>query len=318
MADGADELEHLHAVNRAAHSAFVSIDEEGLVTWWNPAAERLFGWTSDEVIGLAVADVIIPEEVREAHWRGLTHFLATGEGPVLDRLIEVEALHRDGRRIPVEMTITSLRVDDTWTFHAFIRDISDRLLADTQAVEAMVKASIATALAEEYDRALADYHRLMRHRIANPLAAILGAAVTLQQHRELDPAVREQLVDAIVDQSNVLEAVTARPEKLRPEEQTLRPTPRIREERLTRNEHFFRAINARIAATERTVRDHVPFVCECSDMDCAQVVYLTRTEYAKVRANARQMAIAPGHDHTEIEDVVERFDRFWVVRKHPG
>ncbi|MFN2640604.1 MAG: PAS domain S-box protein [Actinomycetota bacterium] len=131
-----DELrqseERTRAVLRAAREAFVSIDATGVVTEWNAQAETIFGWTPGEARGRVLADTIIPEQHRDAHRRGLEHFLATGEGPLLDRRIEVTALRRDGSEFPVELTITAVRTEDSYVFHALIHDITQRIHAQRE------------------------------------------------------------------------------------------------------------------------------------------------------------------------------------------
>jgi PAS domain S-box-containing protein len=114
------------AVVDTAHEAFVSMDVNGLITAWNPQAEVTFGWKRDEALGQILADMIIPPRYRQAHWAGLRRFLQTGEGPVLNRRLELTALHRDGHEFPVEITISSLRVNHDHIFNAFVHDISER------------------------------------------------------------------------------------------------------------------------------------------------------------------------------------------------
>ena len=106
-----------------AYSAVVSMDEHGMVTYWNPSAERTFGVARSEAVGRPVAELIIPERFRAAHWAGLGRFLVDGSGPVLDRSIEVVAMRADGTEFPAEITISALRDGERWTFHAFLRDI---------------------------------------------------------------------------------------------------------------------------------------------------------------------------------------------------
>jgi PAS domain S-box-containing protein len=108
-----------------AHSAVVSMDEQGIVTYWNPSAENVFGISRDAAVGRAVVDLIIPERLRSAHCAGLQRFLAHGTGKLLDRRVQMSALRADGE-FPVEMTISALRDGDAWTFHAFVQDISAR------------------------------------------------------------------------------------------------------------------------------------------------------------------------------------------------
>jgi PAS domain S-box-containing protein len=109
-----------------ADSAVVSMDERGRITYWNPSAERMFGHTSAQAVGQVMVDLIVPDRLRNAHLRGLAHFLATGEGPALDRRIEMAGLRADRSEFPAEMTLSALPDGSHWTFHAFIRDISER------------------------------------------------------------------------------------------------------------------------------------------------------------------------------------------------
>ena len=102
------------------------MDERGIVTYWNPSAERTFGIARSEAVGRPVAELVIPERLRAAHRAGLERFLADGTGPVLDRSVEIVALRGDGTEIPVELTISALRDGEHWTFYAFVRDISER------------------------------------------------------------------------------------------------------------------------------------------------------------------------------------------------
>jgi PAS domain S-box-containing protein len=110
----------------SAHEAFVSMDATGKIVDWNPQAEATFGWSREEAIGRTLGDTIVPRAHREAHWRGLNHFLVTGEGPLMNKRVEVEALHRDGHELPVEVTISPIRRNGSWVFNAFLHDISER------------------------------------------------------------------------------------------------------------------------------------------------------------------------------------------------
>ncbi len=114
----------------AAHDAFIAINSEGLVKDWNPTAEAVFGWPRAAALDQPLTALIIPPQHREAYERGLKHFLATGEGPVLNRRIEITALHRNGREFPVELTITPIQLGDEYIFSAFLHDISERKQAE--------------------------------------------------------------------------------------------------------------------------------------------------------------------------------------------
>ena len=124
--------ERFHLIVDMALDAVITMDAEGRITTWNPQAETIFGWSRQEVVGQSLADTIIPPQYREAHQRGLKHFLATREGPVLNRRIEITALHSDGHEFPVELTISPLQSGEILTFSAFIRDITERKQLEQQ------------------------------------------------------------------------------------------------------------------------------------------------------------------------------------------
>jgi PAS domain S-box-containing protein len=127
---GADERTRL--IIDTALDAVVTMDTEGTVTSWNKQAEIIFGWNQTEAVGRHMADLIIPEQHRPAHARGLRHFLNTGHGPILQRRIQITAIRRGGVEFPVELEVVPMRLGQDWIFSAFIRDITDAKLAEEQ------------------------------------------------------------------------------------------------------------------------------------------------------------------------------------------
>lgn len=113
-------------VIQASHEAFVVMDDAGLVLAWNEAAERMFGYDAGAAVGARLSELIIPERYRDLHERGLRRYLETGVGPVLGTTIEIEGVDRDGRAVPVELTINATSHDGGARFHAFLNDITDR------------------------------------------------------------------------------------------------------------------------------------------------------------------------------------------------
>jgi PAS domain S-box-containing protein len=109
-----------------APNAVVSMDESGMVTYWNPRAEEIFGVSRGDALGREVAELIVPERLRAAHVAAIDRFLANGTGPLIGRKVELHALRSDGTEFPVELTISAVRNDDHWNFHAFVADISGR------------------------------------------------------------------------------------------------------------------------------------------------------------------------------------------------
>jgi PAS domain S-box-containing protein len=115
--------------------AHVAIDSQGVVVGWNQEAERLLGWTRDEVTGQEVAELFVPEDYREAHRAGLARVQARGRSQLAGKRLELVAVDRSGRRFPVELTIqVDPAVADlsdppppgTALFHGFLHDITER------------------------------------------------------------------------------------------------------------------------------------------------------------------------------------------------
>jgi PAS domain S-box-containing protein len=123
----ADERTRL--IIETALDAVVTMNSQGLITSWNKQAESIFGWSPAEAIGRRMADMIIPEQHRTAHELGLRRFLATGEGPILRRRIEIIAVRRSGAEFPIELEVVPVRLRHDWEFSAFIRDITESRLA---------------------------------------------------------------------------------------------------------------------------------------------------------------------------------------------
>ncbi|HET9962765.1 MAG TPA: PAS domain S-box protein, partial [Nitrospiraceae bacterium] len=115
-----------------ALDAVISMDAAGIITDWNAQAVNVFGWQREEALGRRVSETVVPARDRIAHEEGLRHFLATGEGPILNRRIEMMAVHRTGYEFPVEVAISPARLGDAYIFSAFVRDITARKRSERQ------------------------------------------------------------------------------------------------------------------------------------------------------------------------------------------
>ena len=145
----------LQSVLDTALDAVVVMNDDGKIVGWNGAAEQTFGWAAEDVIGLTLSQTIVPRSHRKDHERGLAHFHATGEGPVLGKRIEVPALCRDGTEIPVELSINASDQFGERLFVGFLRDISER-----------------NAAAERNQRILQE----SEHRVKNMLTVVAAIA----------------------------------------------------------------------------------------------------------------------------------------------
>ena len=114
------------AILESSLDGVITIDDKGNIVEFNPAAEAMFGVRREHALGKSMADMIIPPDLRDAHRRGLAHYLATGEGPILGKRLELEAVRADGAEFPIELAITAVRSRAGSVFTGFIRDITAR------------------------------------------------------------------------------------------------------------------------------------------------------------------------------------------------
>ncbi len=114
------------AILQSALDAVISMDHEGRIVEFNPAAEKIFGYARSEAVGRSLADLIVPQGMRGRHREGLARYLSTGEGPNLGKRIEMLSMRADGTEFPVELTVIPFQGDGPPMFTAFIRDITDR------------------------------------------------------------------------------------------------------------------------------------------------------------------------------------------------
>ena len=124
---------HLMSLLDSARDAVLEMDSAGLVTSWNFSAERMLGWTAAEAIGQRMSDLIVPHVHRAGHEAGLAMYLKTGHAKTINRLLEIEALHKNGSLLSIELSIFTITLDGKTSFGAFIRDISDRRAAEQAA-----------------------------------------------------------------------------------------------------------------------------------------------------------------------------------------
>lgn len=157
----------------SSSNAVIAIDEQGLILEFNPAAETLFGYRRKQALGQDMADLIMPERLREGHRMGMAHYSKTKEGPILRKVVEVVAHNNEGREFPIELAVAPIETQTGTIFTAVISDISERI-KNTEVLEKAV---------EDADRANKEKSRFlasMSHEIRTPLNVILGMVDLLQ------------------------------------------------------------------------------------------------------------------------------------------
>ena len=162
----------------ASLDAMIGIDHRGDIIEYNSAAASIFGYRAEEAIGQELASLIIPAQLRDAHHKGLEHYLKTGEGPVLGKRIELPALRSDGTEFPAEVSIHAEAGSEGPIFIAYIRDVTEQKRAEADLLAAKENAEAANAVKSEF---LA----MMSHEIRTPINAVIGT-LSLLQDTDLD------------------------------------------------------------------------------------------------------------------------------------
>jgi PAS domain S-box-containing protein len=117
-------------IMNASLDAIVIINDKGEIVFWNPQAEKTFGWKKIETRGHKLSEIIIPGKLQQAHNDGLLGYNITGTGPVPNKIIEIAAVNKAGAEFPVELSVVPIKQEAGMFFCGFIRDISERKKAE--------------------------------------------------------------------------------------------------------------------------------------------------------------------------------------------
>ena len=140
MREGDDKLQ---AITSTATDAIILIDDTGNVSYWNTAAEKMFGYDDDEMLGRNL-EIIIPPQYRDAHKKGFSRFAKSGHGPMIGKVYEVSALRKDGSEFPIELSISGLLLKGKWHSAGVVRDITGRRNLEEQLRQAQKMEAIGT------------------------------------------------------------------------------------------------------------------------------------------------------------------------------
>lgn len=192
----------MRAITESAKDAIMMMDPQGRISYWNPAAERMFGYTSDEAVGQNLHQLIAPQGYHAAHHAAFPEFHRTGRGRTIGQTLELQGRHKDGREIPIALSLSSIETGGEWHALGIVRDETERKQAQESLREsesqfrslfdnAMVGVAMHEIVLDEHGKP-ADYIFVQ----ANPafethtglrVADVLGKRVT-----EVLPGIREE------------------------------------------------------------------------------------------------------------------------------
>ncbi len=167
-----DREQRIQSILDAAPDAVVTIDSDGIITSWNLEAENLFGWNKAESIGKTLPETIIPDRHHHGHTHGMKHYLLTGEGPALNKAIEVHGRTKAGTEVPIELKISTSQENDSKQFIGFMRDITNRQRIEKTAKEKSEQLAEANAILLATNKELESFAYISSHDLQEPLRQI--------------------------------------------------------------------------------------------------------------------------------------------------
>jgi PAS domain S-box-containing protein len=161
--------ERFRAIASNAMDAIILIDQRGDIVFWNSATERMFGYSSEEIIHQNIHELLAPFRYHEEAKKGMLEFQKTGESPVLDKLLDMNAKHKDGTEFPVELTVSAVTIKNELHAIGVVRDVSERKKAEIATVKQ-------NTLLQEMNDKKNELLSIAAHDIRNPLSVIKGYA----------------------------------------------------------------------------------------------------------------------------------------------
>ncbi len=125
----------IRTIAASASDAIVMIDDTGRITFWNEAAEQIFGWKRSEIMGADLHHHLAPDQYHDAYLNGLDHFRTTGRGKAVGKTIELTALRKDRTEIPIELSLSAVELAGHWHAVGIMRDITERKRSETERIE---------------------------------------------------------------------------------------------------------------------------------------------------------------------------------------
>ena len=192
--------ERLRSITDSAQDAILMMDPKGNISFWNPAAERILCYRSEEVLGRPLHQLLVPSRFQQAHAGAFPEFQKTGKGAAVGKTLELAAIRKDGVEIPVDLSLSAIHRDDGWNAVGLLRDISERKEAEKKLKGLMndladqsrglQKANDGImALYQELEKKNAelakldqlknDFVSIVAHELRNPLMVIREAAVLI-------------------------------------------------------------------------------------------------------------------------------------------
>jgi PAS domain S-box-containing protein len=188
--------EKFHGIANAAQDAVVMIDDARQLTYWNPAAERMFGYRTEEVLGRDFLDVLVPVRYRSGYLEALSEFRTRGSSPFIGKTVELTVVHKDGHESPISLSSSALYLNQRWHAVGILRDIAERQLAESARAQlaAIVESSVVAIIGEDLNGLVTSWNLGAQNIYGFSAGEMIGQPRLLQV-----PADRQQEIKGLVE-----------------------------------------------------------------------------------------------------------------------
>ncbi|MBU0632195.1 PAS domain S-box protein [bacterium] len=198
-----DSEEKFRSITASAQDAIVMMDNDGKISYWNIAAEKIFGHTEKEAIGQMLHTFITPKRFLAAHKIGFSHFKRTGEGPAVGKTLELIGVKKDGTEFPIELSLSANKINGMWNAIGIIRDITER-----KEMEQELKQKEEMMISQSRQAAMGDMIAMIAHQWRQPITVISMVANNIEVNIELEDEITteelKRMADVISEQTQHL------------------------------------------------------------------------------------------------------------------
>jgi len=127
--------EKLRRITESAQDAIIMMDDQGKVSFWNEAAERIFGYSRQEMMRNDMHNILTPQQYHGTYQKSISHFKETGQGPFIDKITELTGIKKGGTDFPMELSLSGVKIHGKWNAIGIIRDITDRKRVEAERKE---------------------------------------------------------------------------------------------------------------------------------------------------------------------------------------
>jgi PAS domain S-box-containing protein len=187
--------EKFRSISSSAQDALIMMSSKGNITYWNEAAERIFGYTKEEVMGRDLHRLLVPKKYLDAFMKGFKGFQETGQGNAIGKTIEMSALRKDGTEFSMEISLSSFQLEGQWHALGVIRDISHRKQAEKERLQ------------KEKLQGVLEMAGAACHELNQPLQVIFGYNELLMKDLPEDHSLVENL-NIIIEQIEKMGKIT--------------------------------------------------------------------------------------------------------------